>query len=180
MKILNMNILNRSEEGFTLIEVLVAIVIFSFGLLGIAGMLTISVRNNHNGYLRSQANFLAENIADRMRANQVALWAEDFNGDASTGSSVCDLGTPCTYADLAAYEVEQWAQSLSLLLPSGEGNIDCVTVGAAPVLVNIVSPPSIWSPVPPYDGICTVTITWNESNETGVNDEQSLVLVIQP
>ena len=122
-----MKILNRSEEGFTLIEVLVAIVIFSFGLLGIASMLTISVRNNHNGYLRSQANFLAENMTDRMRSNPVSLWQEAFNGDASVGSTVCDIGSPCTYADLATYETEQWAQSLSTLLPAGEGNIDCDT-----------------------------------------------------
>lgn len=172
------NSINKS--GFTLIEVLVAIIIFSLGLLGIAGMMSISVRNNHNGYLRSQANFLAENMVDRMRANQVALWQDAFNGDATIGSSECKIGSPCTYAELAVFDLEQWAQSLSILLPEGKGNISCVTRGVVPVLVNFISPPSIWSPVPPYDGICTVTITWNESNETGTNDEQSLVLVVQP
>ena len=67
-----MKMIKQYNQGFTLIEVLVAVLVFSFGLLGIAGMMTISVKSNHNGYLRSQANFLAENMVDRMRANPVA------------------------------------------------------------------------------------------------------------
>ena len=61
-----MKMIKQNNQGFTLIEVLVAVLVFSFGLLGIAGMMTISVKSNHNGYLRSQANFLAENMVDRM------------------------------------------------------------------------------------------------------------------
>ncbi len=173
-------ILSRNlQEGFTLIEVLVAVLVFSFGLLGIAGMMTISVRNNHNGYLRSQANFLAENMLDRMRANPVALWNGGYNGTAAIGTAECTLGAPCNYAALAVYDVQQWAQSLNSSLPGGTGTINCVTNGAFNPTV-FANAPSIWTPVSVYDGICTVTVNWNESNRPEETNAQTLTLVAQP
>lgn len=170
-----------SYNGFTLIEVLVAIVVFSFGLLGVAGMMTISVKNNHNGYLRSQANFLAENMVDRMRANPVALFNGDYDGTASTGASDCVTASPCTFAELAQYDTEQWAQSISSMLPSGEGTIACANPNA-PDLSSIDEAKgiSIWIPYPPYSGMCTITVNWRESNEASAQDAQTLVLVAQP
>ena len=100
---------NKKQTGFTLIEVLVAVLVFSFGLLGIAGMMTISVRNNHNGYLRSQANFLAENMVDRIRANSAALWRDEYTGTVTTGDADCTLEEPCDFAELATYDMQQWA-----------------------------------------------------------------------
>jgi len=168
-------------QGFTLIEVLVAVLVFSFGMLGIAGMMTISVRNNHNGYLRSQANFLAENMMDRMRANPVALWNGTYNGDASKGSKVCSLTSPCDYDDLAVFDKEQWAQSMEISLPpSAKGNILCNTTGTLPMTVQAANPPSIWFPAPPYDGMCTITITWNESNRSDEVDTQTMTITGQP
>ncbi len=150
--------MNKNTEGFTLLEVLVAVLVFSFGLLGIAGMMTISVRNNHNGYLRSQANFLAENMVDRMRANPVALWNGVYDGTPTVGTASCALGSPCNYNALAQFDMEQWAQSLQVALPSGTGNIACVANGAADT-TTIADAPSIWTPVSIYDGICTITIS---------------------
>lgn len=175
-----MIIFKKKEEGFTLIEVLVAVLVFSFGLLGIAGMMTISVRNNHNGYLRSQANFLAENMMDRMRANPVALWGELYNGDAAAGSDSCPLSTACNFAQLAAFDRQQWAQSIAVSLPNGLGNVACVTTGVLPGNIQAANPPSIWIPVPPYDGLCTITVTWTESNRAEEADLQTMVLAGQP
>ena len=59
----------RNTNGFTLLEVLIALLIFSLGLLGMAGLLVVSVQTNHSAFLRSQATFLSQSIADRMRAN---------------------------------------------------------------------------------------------------------------
>ncbi len=180
MKIHVKQVLSRDvQQGFTLIEVLVAVVVFSFGLLGIAGMMTISVRNNHNGYLRSQANFLAENMVDRMRANPVALWGGAYNMTAAPGTDQCDLGSPCNYAALAAFDGQQWANSLDQLLPSGVGTINCLANGVPPT-PNPLPAPSIWQPVPVFDGVCTVTVTWNESNRADEVDAQTMTLVVQP
>ena len=67
----------RREGGFTLIEVLVAVLILSIGLLGLAALQTTSLRSNHSSLLRSQATLLSYEIVDRMRANRnVALGGE--------------------------------------------------------------------------------------------------------
>jgi type IV pilus assembly protein PilV len=178
----------KSEQGFTLIEVLVAVLVFSFGLLGIAGMMTISVRNNHNGYLRSQANFLAENMMDRMRANPTALWAGAYNGlAADNGAENCSMtgapptaGDPCDYTELAIYDMESWARSLAQYLPNGQGTITCVANTVLNPAIAPADPPSIWFPAPVFDGVCTITVQWNEADVTSSQSVQTLSLVGQP
>ncbi len=58
------------SRGFTLLEVLVAMVVLSVGLLGLSGLQTSSLRNNHSAFLRSQATLVSNDIIDRMRANR--------------------------------------------------------------------------------------------------------------
>jgi type IV pilus assembly protein PilV len=168
---------NKSNHsGFTLIEILIAIVIFSVGLLGIAGIMTVSVRNNQNGYLRSQAVILANDMAAKMRANVSGLWEGAYNGAAPVAqATTCDASSPCDRTELAAYDMEQWGVALAQFLPSGLGSIECETP-AAPSGIMLQGN---WEASPPFSGICDIVITWNESNETG-SDDQSLNLVVQP
>ncbi len=170
----------NKQQGFTLLEVLVAVLVFSFGMLGIAGMMTISVKNNHNGYLRSQASFLVENMMDRMRANPIALWGDVYAGQAGPAALLCDLANPCTFQNLALYDMQAWAESLQTSLPNGIGNIVCVANSVIPPGIASAVPPSIWFPAPPYDGMCTITVTWDESNRTSATDQQTMTLVGQP
>ena len=175
-----MNKLSK-QKGFTLLEVLVAVLVFSFGLLGIGGMMTISVKNNHNGYLRSQANFLAENMMDRMRANPLALWNGTYNGLATPGGGLaCTLGSECNIDELALYDMQAWADSILISLPNGAGTINCIPGSPVPGGLISADAPSIWTPSPPYDGICTITVTWDESNETSATDLQTMTLAGQP
>ena len=67
-------------KGFTLLEVMVALVVLSVGLLGLAALQTATVRFNQNAYLRSQATNFAYDLADRMRANREAAIAGDQGG----------------------------------------------------------------------------------------------------
>ncbi len=60
----------RGNEGFTLLEILVAVLVLSIGLLGIAGLQVTGLRFNHSAYARTQATLLAYELADRMRANR--------------------------------------------------------------------------------------------------------------
>ena len=65
-----MQVIRNKNMGFTLIEVLVSVVILAIGLLGIAALQAASIRNTQNANIRSQAVFLAENLAARMRSNR--------------------------------------------------------------------------------------------------------------
>ncbi|WP_395376053.1 type IV pilus modification protein PilV [Marinicella sp. W31] len=175
------NMMKKTKsQGFTLLEILIAILVFSFGLLGLAGMMTISVRNNHNGYLRTQANFYADNMADRMRANPVALWNGSYNGTAATGTTVCTIGSPCDFDTLALYDMENWARGIANTLPAGLGDITCAGPGGLPGNLPTADAPSIWIPAPPYPGLCTINVSWTEANGNSVAETQTVTLVIQP
>jgi len=54
------------SRGFTLLEVLIALLIFSLGMLGLAGLMVVSVKTNQSAYQRTQASFLAQSMADRI------------------------------------------------------------------------------------------------------------------
>jgi type IV pilus assembly protein PilV len=111
------------HRGFSLIEVLVALLVLSIGLLGLAALQTTSLQYNTGSYFRTQATFLAYDILDRMRANSGAVADSDGNGyDQPTSSAVtitvnCDT-TSCTSTDLAAYDVRKWYDRAVAILPN--------------------------------------------------------------
>ena len=84
----------RRQRGFSLLEVLIAILVLSIGLLGLAQMQSIGLRSTHSAYLRTQATLLAGDILDSMRANLTAArdgdYNVDFGDDAPTGSTVAE------------------------------------------------------------------------------------------
>ncbi|MBT8087038.1 MAG: type IV pilus modification protein PilV [Gammaproteobacteria bacterium] len=111
----------RRQQGFTLIEVLVALLILSFGLLGIANLQLGGVSKSRNSFERSQAILLANEIVERIRANAPGAAGGGYDlasGDtAPTPSSNC-LGTSadCSPAELAAADLANWQQRVEDLL----------------------------------------------------------------
>lgn len=61
----------RHQQGTSLLEVLISVIVLALGLLGFAGLQSVSMKNNHNAYMRSQATVLAADGIDRLRANKV-------------------------------------------------------------------------------------------------------------
>ncbi len=105
----------KVNTGFTLIEVLIAMVVLAVGLLGLAALQTTSLKNNQSAYFRSQATQLAYDIADRVRANPTG----NYNNQAGTNDNCVD--NACSTAQMAGYDLSQWNTDLASLLPSGEG-----------------------------------------------------------
>lgn len=175
------------RNGFTMLEVLIALMIFSLGLLGMAGLLAVSVQTNHSAYLRTQATFLAQGMADRMRANNLGLWngggsvtksAYDGTYDSTTAKSTgtnCLGANSCKWSDVVARDQAIWSNQLVSFLPSPSAAIACKPTGTAPSGDALVERP-------PYNGQCTITIAWNEkSSENGASDHAaSLTWVFQP
>jgi len=106
----------RQASGFSLIEVLIAIVILAVGLLGIAGLQVIGLKSNHSSYMRSQATFQIASMFDRMRANRTQALNDAY--DISLGAT--PSGTSLADQDLIA-----WKNELAVLFPSGDGGIAC-------------------------------------------------------
>lgn len=115
---------DKRQSGFTMLEVLVAIVVLSFGLLGLAGLQADGLRNNTSAYLRTQANLMAYDMLDRMRANLQGV--ENGNYDDLMGSAPTDpacISSGCSISQMAQHDAYEWSQRLSEILPDGQGRV---------------------------------------------------------
>lgn len=122
------------QAGAGLVEVLVAVLVLSVGLLGMAGAQLVSLRNNHSAWLRSEATLATYDIMDRMRANRDRALAGDY--DIALGAAAPNGTTP---RDI---DLQEWKQNLAVL-PGGDGAI-ARTVAAGRTLF-------------------TITVQWNDS-----------------
>ena len=102
-------------NGFTLIEVLVAMLILAIGVLGIVALQFKGLRYSNDATLRGQINFLAYDISDRMRLNRTNAGAYVQNYTAGTNHTACVLATG---AD-AANDLNCWYDSVDNALPPG-------------------------------------------------------------
>ncbi len=105
---------HRRESGFSIVEVLVALLVLAIGLLGLAALQAQGLRFNHDAYVRTQATNLAYEIVDRMRTNRDNL-------DAYT---LADPGDACDPTDASVeMDLNCWYDSLATALPGGDGLI---------------------------------------------------------
>jgi type IV pilus assembly protein PilV len=114
-----MSIKNK-QYGVALLEVMISVLILAIGLLGLAQLQATTLKHNESAYLRSQASTLAANILDRMRANQLATQAGNYNFALSDTPPV----SPSLLADIDTVE---WLNNIRLFMPAGSsGAISCI------------------------------------------------------
>lgn len=124
-----------NKKGFSLIEVLIAMLVLTVGLLGLATLQASSLKNNQSAYYRSQATQLAYDIADRMRVNSLAkefyLSSNKVPSAAQNQASACIPSVPtttCMPEKMAEHDLYEWNQALTSLLPNGTGRIGVMAV----------------------------------------------------
>lgn len=111
--------LRRRSAGTTLVEVLVSLVVLSIGLLGMAGVQTVSLRNNQAAYYRTQATTLTLDMMERMRANITAVenGAYDDGTPATADIAGCFTVAGCSPAQLASQDLRDWTAAVNAALP---------------------------------------------------------------
>lgn len=149
--------------GFSLLEVLVALMVLSIGLLGIATLQVDSLRLGQDALFRTKAVNLTADMADRIRANPGGSASYVAAATIGEPDTVCaddvDGVAPasCTPIQMAAWDIFQWQQTLDAAaasgLPEGNGRI---------VRDNTTNPPTF-----------TITVNWNDR---GVDRNQTLVI----
>ena len=152
-----------TSKGFSLVEVLIALVIMSVGMLGIAGLYVQSMQAGRHSMLRHHAVTLTGDIADRIRANPTAGAA--YAAAAGADNNCVTQNTDCDPAEMAAHDIFLWqAQALSFLPPMGDGSQQVVVAfdGAA-------APPSY-----------TITVRWDEPTLDGNPPQYSVTIPINP
>lgn len=122
------------DSGFTLLEVLIALLVLSIGLLGLAALQTVGLRSNQMATMRTTATQTAYDITDRMRANPDGLTeANQFyviaTDTAPVSAKDCD-NEACTVQELASFDLLQWRNQVESLpdgLSSVVQSVDAVT-----------------------------------------------------
>ncbi|MDX9990220.1 type IV pilus modification protein PilV [Thiothrix unzii] len=157
----------RRQAGFSLLEVLIATLVLSAGLLGLAGLQIAGMKTTHNSYQMQQATWLVHDLLERMRVNRAGAYAGNYNGtlDGATacgGAPTCAVATACTKAETANIDLFQ--------VRCGTG-----TVGG---LRNDLMGASLT--VTCVGGVCrngvNINVVWSERNSSskvGNNTEQS-------
>lgn len=110
---------NKSQEtGFSLIEVLVTMLVMAVGLLGIAALQFKGLQYSQDAYIRSQINFLAYDIADRVRLNR-ANAASYVNASTYTVPTTEPTGCNNNTASSASNDLACWRQQVYAAIPPG-------------------------------------------------------------
>ncbi|MBT8102527.1 MAG: type IV pilus modification protein PilV, partial [Gammaproteobacteria bacterium] len=95
------------------------------GLVGVAGLQAVSMKNNQSAFMRSQASALAYDLADRMRSNVASADGSLYDPGASAKIAACKSTTGCTPQQLAQNDLAEWQAAIATYLPMGEGFV-CV------------------------------------------------------
>ena len=111
----------QRQSGFTLIEVLVSVIVLSIGLVGVATLQAVSLKNNQSAFMRSQASALAYDLADRMRSNVLTADSNLYDPGTAATITTCKTAVGCTPQQLAQNDLAEWNAAIGTYLPMGEG-----------------------------------------------------------
>lgn len=113
-----------------MIEALVALLVLALGVMGLAGIQTRTLVDARSSNERAVAVRMTEDLIERMKANsEVSFAIPALNphpyvaGWGTPAAATNCLTSACTGAQLAAFDLEQWKESLAQLLPSGDARI---------------------------------------------------------
>lgn len=175
--------LERCSAGFSLIEVMIALVVVSIGMLGLAKMESLALASADVSGMRTIAAIEASSLASMMHADHdywgralapvnpvtVTFVSNTVNivGDtnlATTGNNCTVTGsTSCNVSQMAAYDLHNWGATLGTLLPGYTATIACT--------------PGTLAASPPTPVTCTITINWVE-NAVAANAQQTNLAVL--
>lgn len=141
---------NHRQAGFTLVEAMVALVVLSVGMLGIAGLYVTTLRSGGGSIYRMQAVNLASDLADRIRANRtanLAYLAAPLDNGCYGALAVAVI---CTPQQMAATDLAVWQTQVANVLPAGTGLITSVVPVAGSTTMYTY----------------TINVSWTESSGT--------------
>ena len=173
----------KIQRGFSMLEVLISMLVIMIGVLGIAGMQMLAINNSENARYEGQATILASGLAAEMQANP-GYWAASSTPTTSisvTGTTIsvvpayastC-LATTCSPVQMAYYDLQNFGAAMA-----GVANIDGTTYNgtalpASSAAIQCTVPVAATTTAPGTPGICTVMLTWYETNTAISNDAGS-------
>ena len=145
------------QRGFSLLELLVALVIFSVGMLAVAGLQTVSKQGNYESMQRTTAAQIANGLLEEIRTNgdavDIYLAAGEMGGGSRGNEPApnCSAGAECNSAQKAAHDLWVWEQML-------DGNLELAGNNGTGGLV--LPSMCVTGPVGGGAGIYRVSVVW--------------------
>ena len=149
----------KSARGQTLIEAMIALIIMSIGILGIAGMQVLSLQQNRGAMFRAEATQLGNDLMDRLRVNTGIVYNALLDADPTSAQS-CEVN-PCTPVQMAAFDIAQWKCSINSVDAAGDTFTVCKDY-TPPVEGITGSLPLGAGSVALVNGVYEVTVQWSE------------------
>ncbi|OMH28402.1 type IV pilus modification protein PilV [Motiliproteus sp. MSK22-1] len=128
-------IIKKTNQGFTLIEVLVSVLVLSIGIFGLIALESVALRNNQDAYLRSQVTVLIYDVADKMRSNMGVDYSTISASNSTSCVSYSGAISTCTATQIAQRDLFDWQTTITSILPSGTGSIS-VSGGVTSVAIS--------------------------------------------
>jgi len=118
------------NQGFSMIEILVSLVVLSIGLMGLGGLQIVALKGANHAHYRTEASLLMMDLADRMRANQIGVAEGDYRTSSTINCSnqptkQCD-SVSCKGDELALFDRHIITCEINKLLPQSQLSINCV------------------------------------------------------
>ncbi|MCK8043617.1 type IV pilus modification protein PilV [Shewanella sp. 1CM18E] len=162
-----------NEKGFSLIEVLVALVILVIGLVGVFNLHLVSKRGSFESFQQTQASYFAQDIINRMKLNrsQLTAYSGTYSGTLAQPATACDVAiganVVCTVNQTLLWDLYKWEQQM---LGSAEVNNHSTNVGGLDKPTACI--------LAQGNGDVTVVITWRgirKVSDGAINHSDALV-----
>jgi type IV pilus assembly protein PilV len=169
-------------RGYTIIEVMVALLILSLGLLGIAGLHLVSLRNAHGSGMRDVATQLAYDMADRMRANLDGVKAGTYDFGSSPPAVVdCFQDTAtCSANQIAALDLNAWDERIKGRLGASAAGVVCRDSTPNPNDGSSAAAPGCDATPSTSTAPYVIKIYWQERDPKGAMVSSQFVTSFQP
>ncbi len=173
-----MRTVNKKQQGFSMIEVLVSLIVIGVGMLGLSGLQIASMKGTNNAHSRNVASMLIMDLSDRMRANPEGVRNGFYNNNVSCSSNEtrCRINTYCTTQETARFDVQEVMCGViragvreggaANLLPNGSVQISCAAN------CSVLNTPH------------NITFSWNaakiKDDQQDADQNQSIIVSIIP
>ena len=177
-----MSILKKKQNGFSMIEVLISLLIIGVGLLGLSGLQIASVKSTSNAHSRNVASMLAMEISDRMRANREGIVGDFYDNDvdcATNEPAQCNSNTKyCTPQETARFDVQEVMCGVKYGLKR-EGGVENLLLAGSMNIESNTGCPDISDP-----NKHRITISWSsmklDDDQRDSDENQSLQVCVIP
>jgi type IV pilus assembly protein PilV len=171
-------LLNQNRQaGFSLIEVMVAAVILSIGILGVASLQIISMKGTHQSYMKQQAMSIVHSLTERMYSNKQGVISDGYllkssDIDCTLAAPVCSGSTSnCTFAQIATLDKHNLVCGYKAGSGQRTGGVEITS--AADIAILSDGELEVTCPNTCATGEVRISVSWKESEfstEPGVND----------